>query len=138
MSVTATSGSACTSRSRATPRPRSCARSWRSRGPGRRSTTSSPTGCPSPSRSRPPDTPTEAHDPPQPGDRRLAVSWLRGVDLGILRFRCTMTHVGVRFGDCELSVERIELRRAGQIVEMEPQVFDVLAYLLHHRERVVP
>ena len=49
-----------------------------------------------------------------------------------------MTHVGVRFGDCELSVERIELRRAGTIVDMEPQVFDVLAYLLRHRERVVP
>jgi len=49
-----------------------------------------------------------------------------------------MTHVGVLFGDCELNVERIELRRAGQIVDMEPQVFDVLAYLLGHRERVVP
>ena len=49
-----------------------------------------------------------------------------------------MTYVGVRFGDCELSVERIELRRAGKIVDMEPQVFDVLAYLLRHRERVVP
>jgi DNA-binding winged helix-turn-helix (wHTH) protein/tetratricopeptide (TPR) repeat protein len=49
-----------------------------------------------------------------------------------------MAHVEVGFGDCELSVERIELRRAGQIVDMEPQVFDVLAYLLRHRERVVP
>ena len=49
-----------------------------------------------------------------------------------------MHHVGVRFGDCELSVERLELRRAGQVVDMEPQVFDVLAYLLRHRERVVP
>ena len=49
-----------------------------------------------------------------------------------------MAHVEVGFGDCELSVERIELRRAGQIVAMEPQVFDVLAYLLRHRERVVP
>src|SRR5215467_15880549 len=49
-----------------------------------------------------------------------------------------MTRAGVRFGDCELSVERIELRRAGKIIEMEPQVFDVLAYLLRHRERVVP
>jgi DNA-binding winged helix-turn-helix (wHTH) protein len=48
-----------------------------------------------------------------------------------------MTPVGVRFGDCELSVERLELRRADKIVDMEPQVFDVLAYLLHHRERVV-
>lgn len=49
-----------------------------------------------------------------------------------------MTHVGVRFGDCELSVERIELRRGGEIIGLEPQVFDVLAYLLRHRERVVP
>jgi len=49
-----------------------------------------------------------------------------------------MTHVGVRFGDCELSVERLELRRADKIVDLEPQVFDVLAYLLRHRERVVP
>src|SRR6201997_4846965 len=49
-----------------------------------------------------------------------------------------MTHMGVRFGDCELSVERMELRRAGQLVDLEPQVFDVLAYLLCHRERVVP
>ncbi len=49
-----------------------------------------------------------------------------------------MTHMEVGFGDCELSVERIELRRAGKIVDMEPQVFDVLAYLLRHRDRVVP
>ncbi len=49
-----------------------------------------------------------------------------------------MTHVGVRFGDCELSVERMELRRAGQLVDLEPQVFDVLTYLLRHHERVVP
>src|SRR5215471_17878772 len=49
-----------------------------------------------------------------------------------------MTHVGVRFVDCELSVERMELRRAGQLVDLEPQVFDVLAYLLRHHERVVP
>jgi len=49
-----------------------------------------------------------------------------------------MTHVGVRFGDCELSVERLELRRADKIVDLEPQVFDVLVYLLRHRERVVP
>ena len=58
--------------------------------------------------------------------------------MGIVQLRCTMAHVEIGFGDCELSVERIELRRAGQIVDMEPQVFDVLAYLLRHRERVVP
>jgi hypothetical protein len=37
---------------------------------------------------------------------------------------------GVRFGDCELRVERLELRRADKIVDMEHQVFDVVAYLL--------
>jgi hypothetical protein len=49
-----------------------------------------------------------------------------------------MTPVEIGFGDCALSTERIELRRGGQIVDMEPQVFDVLAYLIRHRERVVP
>ena len=49
-----------------------------------------------------------------------------------------MSHAGARFGDCELSVERIELWRGGEIINLEPQVFDVLAYLLRHRERVVP
>ena len=49
-----------------------------------------------------------------------------------------MTNVTVRFGNCELSVERLELRRADKIVAMEPQVFDVLTYLLLHRDRVVP
>jgi DNA-binding winged helix-turn-helix (wHTH) protein/tetratricopeptide (TPR) repeat protein len=44
----------------------------------------------------------------------------------------------VRFGTCELSFERLELRRDGQPVPVEPQVFDVLAYLLTHRDRVVP
>jgi len=44
----------------------------------------------------------------------------------------------VRFGTCELSFERLELRRDGQPVPVEPQVFDVLAYLATHRDRVVP
>lgn len=43
-----------------------------------------------------------------------------------------------RFGDCELDLERFELRRAGEAVHVEPQVFEVLAYLVAHRERVVP
>jgi DNA-binding winged helix-turn-helix (wHTH) protein/tetratricopeptide (TPR) repeat protein len=45
--------------------------------------------------------------------------------------------VTTRFGSCELSVERHELRRDGQVVPMEPQVFDVLAYLVNNRERLV-
>jgi DNA-binding winged helix-turn-helix (wHTH) protein/tetratricopeptide (TPR) repeat protein len=41
------------------------------------------------------------------------------------------------FGDYELDLARIELRRSGETVPIEPQVFDVLAYLVEHRERVV-
>ena len=41
------------------------------------------------------------------------------------------------FGRCELSLDRVELRRDGAPVPIEPQVFDVLAYLLTHRDRVV-
>jgi pimeloyl-ACP methyl ester carboxylesterase/DNA-binding winged helix-turn-helix (wHTH) protein len=43
-----------------------------------------------------------------------------------------------RFGDCELDPPRFELRRAGAAVHVEPQVFDVLLYLVRNRERVVP
>lgn len=43
-----------------------------------------------------------------------------------------------RFADCELDLERFELRRAGRAVHVEPQVFGVLSYLATHRERVVP
>jgi DNA-binding winged helix-turn-helix (wHTH) protein len=41
------------------------------------------------------------------------------------------------FGDCELDTELYELRRAGTRVHVEPQVFDVLAYLVEHRDHVV-
>jgi DNA-binding winged helix-turn-helix (wHTH) protein/pimeloyl-ACP methyl ester carboxylesterase len=41
------------------------------------------------------------------------------------------------FDDVELDVGRFELRRKGIPVHVEPQVFDVLAYLVRHRERVV-
>lgn len=44
----------------------------------------------------------------------------------------------VRFGACELSVDRVELRRDGAVVAIEPQVFDVLAHLVANRHRVVP
>jgi DNA-binding winged helix-turn-helix (wHTH) protein len=43
-----------------------------------------------------------------------------------------------RFGDCELDEGRYELRRGGALVHLEPQVFEVLAYLARHRHRVVP
>ena len=44
----------------------------------------------------------------------------------------------VIFGDCSLDTVRFELRRGDAVVHVEPQVFDVLAYLIAHRDRVVP
>jgi DNA-binding winged helix-turn-helix (wHTH) protein/predicted ATPase len=41
------------------------------------------------------------------------------------------------FEQYELDVPRYELRYAGKLVKLEPQVFNVLAYLLQHRDRVV-
>jgi DNA-binding winged helix-turn-helix (wHTH) protein/tetratricopeptide (TPR) repeat protein len=41
------------------------------------------------------------------------------------------------FANCELDTEGFELRRDGVAESVEPQVFEVLAYLLAHRDRVV-
>lgn len=45
-----------------------------------------------------------------------------------------MTYV---FGDCEIDDARREFRRGGEAVRVEPQVFDLLVYLITHRDRVV-
>ena len=42
-----------------------------------------------------------------------------------------------RFGNYELDAQRCELCCAGQQVAIEPKVFEVLVYLLQHRDRVV-
>jgi TolB-like protein/cytochrome c-type biogenesis protein CcmH/NrfG len=41
------------------------------------------------------------------------------------------------FGDYEIDIERRELRRAKSPVHVEPQVFDLLVYLVQNRDRVV-
>jgi len=41
------------------------------------------------------------------------------------------------FGEQVLDVDRRELRRRGELIELEPQVFDLLVYLVRNRERVV-
>jgi class 3 adenylate cyclase len=41
------------------------------------------------------------------------------------------------FGDCELDIDLYVLRRADQVVHLSPKVFQVLMYLLEHRDRVV-
>ena len=41
------------------------------------------------------------------------------------------------FGQCEIDYDRRELRRGEAVVHCEPQVFDVLVYLIQNRHRVV-
>jgi TolB-like protein/cytochrome c-type biogenesis protein CcmH/NrfG len=41
------------------------------------------------------------------------------------------------FGDYEIDIERRELRRSNTAVAVEPQVFDLLVYLVQNRDRVV-
>ena len=43
----------------------------------------------------------------------------------------------VAFEELELDLSQLELRRSGVRVPLEPQVFEVLAYLVNHRDRVV-
>ena len=45
--------------------------------------------------------------------------------------------VRYRFDDGVLDTTRYELLRGGELVHVEPQVFDVLAHLIEHRDRVV-
>jgi len=42
------------------------------------------------------------------------------------------------FDECELDVAGVELRVRGEPCPVEPQVFDVLVFLVRHRDRVVP
>jgi DNA-binding winged helix-turn-helix (wHTH) protein len=41
------------------------------------------------------------------------------------------------FGDYSLDTGRRELRRGSALIAVEPQVFDLLVYLIENRERVV-
>ncbi|HET7795529.1 MAG TPA: winged helix-turn-helix domain-containing protein [Rhizobacter sp.] len=43
-----------------------------------------------------------------------------------------------RFGPCELDEARRSLFAHGREIKLQPRVFDVLCYLVRHRERVVP
>jgi predicted ATPase/DNA-binding winged helix-turn-helix (wHTH) protein len=49
-----------------------------------------------------------------------------------------MAGVRFSFGRFVIDTERFVLERDGQPVAVQPQVFDVLAHLLEHRDRVVP
>jgi DNA-binding winged helix-turn-helix (wHTH) protein len=47
------------------------------------------------------------------------------------------TNLLFRFENYQLDGDRRELRRNGQLVELEPKVFDLLVYVIANRERVV-
>lgn len=42
-----------------------------------------------------------------------------------------------RFGDCEVDIKLLELRRDGEVHQMDPLGFDLLVYLIENRDRVV-
>jgi DNA-binding winged helix-turn-helix (wHTH) protein len=42
-----------------------------------------------------------------------------------------------RFADCALDTQLYTLHRAGQSTRLPPKVFEVLCYLIEHRDRVV-
>jgi DNA-binding winged helix-turn-helix (wHTH) protein len=43
----------------------------------------------------------------------------------------------VRFGETEVDVRALEIRRRGVVQPVEPQVFEVLVHLIRHRDQVV-
>jgi DNA-binding winged helix-turn-helix (wHTH) protein len=45
--------------------------------------------------------------------------------------------VVLAFGGYRLDIERRELRRGAELIELEPKAFDLLAFLVQHRDRVV-
>jgi len=45
--------------------------------------------------------------------------------------------VVLAFGNHRLDIERRELRRGAELIDLEPKVFDLLAFLVRHRHRVV-
>jgi DNA-binding winged helix-turn-helix (wHTH) protein len=48
-----------------------------------------------------------------------------------------VAHVKFNFDNQILDTDRRELRRGGELVAMQPQVFDLLVHLLKHRDHVV-
>src|SRR5262245_5299172 len=68
--------------------------------------------------------------------RATAGGTLRGVwsDAGVV---VVSVSTRIRFADCELDLAAFELRRDGRRQAVEPQVFDLLAYLARHPDRLI-
>ena len=56
------------------------------------------------------------------------------VQVPLLALECTL---GVPFCDMILDVERRELRSGAKLITVEPQVFDILVFLIWNCDRVV-
>ena len=41
-------------------------------------------------------------------------------------------------GRTEIDLDRVEIRREGELVAVQPQVYDVIVHLATHADRVVP
>src|SRR5258706_16391997 len=63
--------------------------------------------------------------------------WLRAVADRGPRPECAGPRMTLSFGDYEIDLDRRELRRAKHYVHVQPQVFDLLVYLMQNRDRVV-
>jgi DNA-binding winged helix-turn-helix (wHTH) protein/tetratricopeptide (TPR) repeat protein len=57
--------------------------------------------------------------------------------LSVTERRAEHDAVVLCFDDCEVDFLRYQIRRAGEVRPVEPQVFDVLAHLIANRERTV-
>ena len=51
--------------------------------------------------------------------------------------RKTEVSNSIRFGDYELDTEKFQLRKAGEPIPVEPQVFDLLVFLARNSKRTV-
>src|SRR6185436_13905579 len=57
---------------------------------------------------------------------------------GVLRGACDARNaLDFRFAGFEIDIPRRELRRAGELVSIEPQVFDLLVHLVRNHDRIV-
>lgn len=77
-------------------------------------------------------TKTRAHHPRTTRSASHHPPWQRGQET-----LQPMEPLVYRFGDAELDERRRQLTRRGRELALEPRVFDLLVYLLRHRDRVV-
>ena len=75
---------------------------------------------------------------PPKSPRTLAVAWSPVEDLWRVVLWQQAARVVFAFEGLELDLAAYELRRGSSPVPMQPQAFDVLVYLVRHRDRVVP